>query len=265
MTARWTFAGKWDPEATLPAGAAVRRRAAASRRGSGREPVSDAIALDSRAQRGVAQRAFRDEQPAAVPRCNQREAGFDPGPLDLATTYFWRVDSVTPAGIVAGADMVVHDRGDAPRRARRRLDRHRRQRLGPRLHRAAHVPRDGREHGPQRAELKELSRRGPLARGARRGRGRRPDPVRPQRSAGQGARARNRPGDDLPREPFPVRRRGARGGRSPGHRHVAHAPQLRRRRQGGLRPLPVRRCREGGGRGSGRSARRPARREHRHP
>ena len=148
-----------------PAGAALRRRAAASRRGSGREPVSDAIALDSRAQRGVAQRAFRDEQPAAVPRQPAR-GRLRPRAArhrhDLLLAHRQR-DAGRDR---AGADMVVHDRGHAPCRAGRRLDRHRRQRLGPRLHRAAHVPRDGREHGPQRAEFEELSRRGPLARGA---------------------------------------------------------------------------------------------------
>ena len=35
-------------------------------------------------------------------RGNQREAVFDPGPLAIATTYFWRIDSVTPGGIVQG-------------------------------------------------------------------------------------------------------------------------------------------------------------------
>jgi len=35
-------------------------------------------------------------------RGNQSGTTFDPGPLDTATTYFWRVDSVTPGGVVQG-------------------------------------------------------------------------------------------------------------------------------------------------------------------
>jgi PelA/Pel-15E family pectate lyase len=35
-------------------------------------------------------------------RTNQSETSFDPGPLDTATTYYWRVDSVTPGGLVQG-------------------------------------------------------------------------------------------------------------------------------------------------------------------
>jgi len=35
-------------------------------------------------------------------RGNQSGTSFDPGPLDTATTYFWRVDSVTPGGLVQG-------------------------------------------------------------------------------------------------------------------------------------------------------------------
>jgi len=27
---------------------------------------------------------------------------FDPGPLDAATSYYWRADTVTPAGVVEG-------------------------------------------------------------------------------------------------------------------------------------------------------------------
>jgi PelA/Pel-15E family pectate lyase len=35
-------------------------------------------------------------------RGNQSGTSFDPGPLDTATTHFWRVDSVTPGGLVQG-------------------------------------------------------------------------------------------------------------------------------------------------------------------
>jgi len=35
-------------------------------------------------------------------RANHSGTSFDPGPLDTATTYYWRVDSVTPGGVVQG-------------------------------------------------------------------------------------------------------------------------------------------------------------------
>ena len=78
------------------------------------------------------------------------------------------------------------------------------------------------------------------------GRRRRADPVRPQRPAGQGARAGDRSGDDVPREPRALHRRGPRGGRAAGHRHVADAPELRRPAGGSpptSSPTPTRRKR----------------------
>ena len=101
VTARWTFAGKWDPEATLPpvlpfAGVPrpadgdldVRLFRTRLRWIPGRNAVSHNV-------------HFGTSNPPPF-RAAQREAGFDPGPLDIATTYFWRIDSVTPAGIVQG-------------------------------------------------------------------------------------------------------------------------------------------------------------------
>ena len=101
VTARWTFAGRWDPEATLPAVlpfAAIPRPA---------HEESDVTLFNTRlrwtpGRNATAHRvSFGTSDPPRF-RGEQREASFDPGPLDVATTYYWRVDSVTPGGIVRG-------------------------------------------------------------------------------------------------------------------------------------------------------------------
>jgi len=101
VTARWTFAGKWDPEETLPA---VLPFASIPRP---RHEAQDVSLLNARLRWTPGRNAvshnvyFGTGNP---PRFRGKQSGttFDPGPLDTATTYFWRVDSATPDGVVQG-------------------------------------------------------------------------------------------------------------------------------------------------------------------
>jgi PelA/Pel-15E family pectate lyase len=101
VTARWTFAGRWDPEAELPAVlpfASVPRPA---------HEESDVTLFNPRlrwipGRNATSHRVYFGTSNPPRFRGEQRETTFDPGPLDVATTYFWRVDSVTPGGAVQG-------------------------------------------------------------------------------------------------------------------------------------------------------------------
>jgi len=101
IDARWTFGGRWDPEATLPAvlpfaSIPVPRdgaRAVPSEVGSLRWiGARNAIAYDVR--------FGRTNPPPVVARVDATRYEF--GPLVPDAVYFWRVDAVTPAGTVKG-------------------------------------------------------------------------------------------------------------------------------------------------------------------
>ena len=100
VTPAWTFAGRWDPEATLPAVlpfAAIPRpehEGRADARGvtlrwlPGRNAVRQRIHFG-----GAAPPSFRGEQD---------RSSFDTGPLVAGRTYHWRIDTVTAAGTIPG-------------------------------------------------------------------------------------------------------------------------------------------------------------------
>jgi hypothetical protein len=103
IDARWTFAGSWDPEATLPAVlpfASVptpRHRAREVAAAGGRLRwigARNALAYDVR--------LGRTNPPPIVARV--RRPAHDSGALVPGATYFWRVDAVTPDAIVEGTD-----------------------------------------------------------------------------------------------------------------------------------------------------------------
>lgn len=100
ITPVWTFGGRWDPEATLPAVlpfAAIPRPengAGADSRGATLRWIRGRNALRQRVHFGdTAEPPFLREQGPST---------FETGPLVEGRTYHWRVDSVTPAGVVTG-------------------------------------------------------------------------------------------------------------------------------------------------------------------
>lgn len=101
IDAAWTFGGRWDPESTLPA---VLPFAALPRPENGwRFADPDGIRLRwTRARDGGLQhvRFGRAEPPPLV--AQQTGNAFETGPLEPASRYLWRVDTVTGGGLVAG-------------------------------------------------------------------------------------------------------------------------------------------------------------------
>jgi pectinesterase len=101
ITARWTFDGRWDPEANMAAvlpfaiqlspGDDVRQvngRRATLRWAAGRNALSHNVYFGAQ------------KSPEFVGR--QTETSFRIANLAPATTYYWRVDEVTSDGVVAG-------------------------------------------------------------------------------------------------------------------------------------------------------------------
>ena len=102
IDARWTFGGRWDPEATLPAvlpfaalpspenGARAVPAAARTLRWAG---ARNATAYDVR---------FGQAEPPPI-AARVAATSFAVAALKPNTTYLWRVDAVTPGGVRAGA------------------------------------------------------------------------------------------------------------------------------------------------------------------
>lgn len=101
ITPAWTFKARWDPEDTLPAvlpGAAVP------------QPEDGARAIDpSRAslrwipgRNAIAHRVHLDPSDSVRFIVEQSSPRFEPGALRPGARYSWRVDEVTPGGIVRG-------------------------------------------------------------------------------------------------------------------------------------------------------------------
>lgn len=101
ITAAWTFGGRWDPEATLPAVlpfAALPFPADGARR----VPPAGVTLRWTPGRNARAQRVFFGAGARPPLRATQAKRTFATGPLRAGTTYSWRVDSVTPGGVVPG-------------------------------------------------------------------------------------------------------------------------------------------------------------------
>jgi hypothetical protein len=100
VTPAWTFAGKWDPEATLPP---VLPRAGLPRPENGAWADVGGVTLRWTAGRNaLSSRVHFGEAEAPPFRREQEPTSFATGPLVAGRTYHWRIDSVTAAGVVQG-------------------------------------------------------------------------------------------------------------------------------------------------------------------
>lgn len=101
IDARWTFGGRWDPEATLPA---VLPFASIPMPRNGARTVSAKVGslrwIGARNAVAYDVRLGRTNPPPVVARIEG--TAYEPGPLMPGTVYSWRVDAVTPAGTVEG-------------------------------------------------------------------------------------------------------------------------------------------------------------------
>jgi pectinesterase len=102
IDARWTFGGRWDPEAALPAVLPF-ASIPTPRNGARVVPVGKGSLRWIGARNAVAYDVCfgRTDPPPIVARVEA--TAYEPGPLAPGTTYVWRVDAVTRGGPVPGA------------------------------------------------------------------------------------------------------------------------------------------------------------------
>jgi pectinesterase len=102
IDARWTFAGRWDPEATLPP--VLPFASLPAPRDHARGIPAERVRLRWVGGRNAAAHVVRFGRQAPPPVVARVEgSAYEPGPLAPGTTYVWRVDAVTPAGTIEGA------------------------------------------------------------------------------------------------------------------------------------------------------------------
>lgn len=100
VTAEWTFGGRWDPAKIPP----VLPFAAIPRPENGwrwADPAGVALRW-TRGRNATASRVYFGTSATPELRGEQSTTSFDTGALERGKTYYWRVDSVTPDGVVAG-------------------------------------------------------------------------------------------------------------------------------------------------------------------
>jgi len=102
IDAPWTFAGRWDPEATLPA--VLPFAGVPTPRDRARGVSADHAVLRWVGARSAVAYDVRLGRTAPPPRVARVPGtAYKAGPLAPGTTYVWRVDTVMPAGTVEGA------------------------------------------------------------------------------------------------------------------------------------------------------------------
>jgi pectinesterase len=101
VTARWTFGGRWDPENTLPS---VLARAAVPQPDDGARLVEPGRMMLRWIGGRNATKHRLSLGPTNPPPFRQELTAtqFDAGALRANTAYYWRVDTVTPSGIIPG-------------------------------------------------------------------------------------------------------------------------------------------------------------------
>lgn len=118
IDARWTFGGRWDPEATLPPVlpfASIPTPRDGARVGPGAGVVLRWIGARNAVAYDV--HLGQAEPPPIVARV--KDSRFEPGALAPDRMYVWRVDAVTPDGVVEGAVWRFATGGRGPERTPR--------------------------------------------------------------------------------------------------------------------------------------------------
>ncbi len=107
ITPAWTFRQAWDPEETMPA---VLPFASTPRPEHGDLEVSaqGTILRWAGARNATAYRVAFDTVAPPRFRAETTTTQFDPGRLTEGTTYYWRVNAVTPTGLIAGPVWSFH-------------------------------------------------------------------------------------------------------------------------------------------------------------
>lgn len=101
VTAKWTFAGKWDPEETMPSVLPV-VFLPRPRYGSDKVECDGVILQWVPARNAISHIIFFGKSITPEFRRNQKESVFSLGTLESKTKYYWRVDEVTDADTLRG-------------------------------------------------------------------------------------------------------------------------------------------------------------------
>jgi len=101
ITAEWTFAGKWDPEKTLPP--VLPMTCLPRPRNGARAVGTDTVTLTWLPSRyAISHNIYFGKNEDPPFHLNQKEVFSQPGKLEPNTMYYWRIDEVTDSGILVG-------------------------------------------------------------------------------------------------------------------------------------------------------------------
>ncbi len=101
ITPAWTFRGRWDPEGTMPAALPFASTPRPETGDSAVEPGS--VELRWVGARNATKYLVRFGTVSPPPsRAEVAETSYKTGRLAAGTSFYWRVDGVTPAGVVEG-------------------------------------------------------------------------------------------------------------------------------------------------------------------
>lgn len=101
ITAAWTFDGMWDPEDSMPSILPHALASSPRHRTTGVDPAGVRLAWTA-GRNALSHNVHLGTSTPPPFRGNQTATGADTGTLEAGVTYFWRVDEVTPAGVVRG-------------------------------------------------------------------------------------------------------------------------------------------------------------------
>ena len=102
VTAQWTFAGMWDPEETMPA-VLPTVLMLKPRDKSYHIPTEGTILKWIPARNADSHNIYFGKTKSPEFKKNQNENYFDPGTLETATIYYWRIDEVAGVDTIKGS------------------------------------------------------------------------------------------------------------------------------------------------------------------
>ncbi|MFH0990588.1 MAG: pectinesterase family protein [bacterium] len=101
ITAKWTFAGKWDPEGTMPAVLPYVFQPK-PRDGSYRIPAENSLLQWVATRNAVSHNVYFGKSTNPEFQGNQQQTVFNTGILESKTTYYWRVNEITEKDTLSG-------------------------------------------------------------------------------------------------------------------------------------------------------------------
>ena len=101
VSAKWTFAGKWDPEGTMPSVLPFVSQPS-PRDGSYKVQQEGTILNWIPSRNAISSSIYFGKSTKPEHQLTQNEHSFNPGTLDAKTTYYWRISDVTGGDTLNG-------------------------------------------------------------------------------------------------------------------------------------------------------------------